>query len=141
VRAVLQRAAVVAVLLWLMAWALYLGSGRWSIVLLLAPPAFALGDALAVRRKTRLSAQVDAALPQLVADEDSTDGLRVAEGRIIDRRDRLVGALPPRLIAVRLLEMPDGQRYRVRAAVSRSSDPAAIEWRVERVVPASPSRR
>lgn len=131
-RAVGQRALLAAALLWGAALILWLGSGRWSVVLLAAPLVFAVGDALAVRRKARLAAVVDAALPQLVSSDDAGAAFRAIDARIMERRDRLVGLLPPRLLAHRLLETPDGTRLVVRAELRRA-DADAIRWRVDRL--------
>lgn len=131
-REVLQRAALAAALLWSAAGVLYLGSGRWSLVLLVAPLVFAAGDAWAVRRKRRLAAFVDAELSRLASDDPATD-FHGADVRVLDRRDRLVGLLPPTLDALRLVQAPAGERFRVRARVSRLGDPAAIRWRVDRI--------
>ncbi len=126
-RAVLQRAALAAALLWSAALLLYIGSGRWSAVLLAAPVVFAAGDLLASRRKARLAALVDATLLQLVAD----DGVSFAQAQVLQRRDRLLGAFPPRLHAERLLRA-NGRRYRLRATLARAH-PDAIDWQVARL--------
>lgn len=130
-RAVWQRAALAAVLLWSAAGLLYAGAGRVSVVLLVAPAVFAVGDALAQRRKSRLTARVDAALIQLVSSE-AGGGFTAAGATVLERRDRLLGVFPPTLHALRLLRTADGQRFRVRAVVARD-DADAIDWRVERL--------
>jgi len=133
VRAVLQRAALAAALLWLAAALIYAGSGRWSVVLLLAPVVFAIGDAWAVRRKARLTAFVDAELALLVSDADQGDEFRAADAVVVERRERLLGALPPVLLAQRILRMPDGRLIKVQAKVQRFGRADEIKWRVERL--------
>jgi hypothetical protein len=135
VKAVLQRAALAAAVLWLAAALLYAGSGRWSIVLLLAPLVFAAGDAWAVRRKARLTAWLDAELLLLVSDADDGQVFRAADAVIVERRERLLGGLPPVLLAQRTLRMPDGQLIQVQAKVRRLGRADEIDWRVERLRP------
>jgi hypothetical protein len=134
VKAVLQRAAVAAAVLWLAAAVLYASSGRWSIVLLLAPLVFAAGDAWAVRRKARLTAWLDAEL-QLLVSEDDDQVFRAADAVIVEKRERLLGGLPPVLLAKRTLRMPDGQLIQVQAKVRRLGRADEIAWRVERLRP------
>jgi hypothetical protein len=134
VKAVLQRAALAAAVLWLAAALLYAGSGRWSIVLLSAPLVFAAGDAWAVRRKARLTAWLDAEL-QLLVSENDDQVFRAADAVIVDRRERLLGGFPPVLLAQRTLRMPDGQLIQVRARVRRVGRADGIDWRVERLRP------
>lgn len=132
-RAVLQRAALAAVVLWLAAALLYAGSGRWSVVLLLAPLVFAAGDAWAVRRKARLSAWLDAELPLLVSGVDDGASFRAADAVVVEKRERLQGGLPPVLLAQRILRMPDGRHFLVRAKLRRIGRPDEIAWRVEQL--------
>lgn len=136
-RQVAQRAALAAALLWTAAALIHAGSGRWSVVLLLAPVVFALGDLLATRRKARLTALVDATLLQLVSSDAGGAPFSAARGTVLERRDRLLGVLPPTLHALRLLQGADGRRYRVRAVVGRH-DADAIDWRVERLPDGAP---
>lgn len=132
-RAVLQRAALVGALLWLAAAMLYVGSGRWSAVLLLAPVVFAVGDAWAVQRKALLTAWLDTELPLLVSDADDGRAFRAADGAIVEKRERLLGGFPPVLLAQRILRMPDGELIRVQARVRRLGRSDEIDWRVERL--------
>lgn len=134
-RAVLQRAALAAAVLWLAAAVLYAGSGRWSIVLLLAPVVFAAGDEWAVRRKARLTAWLDTELPLLISDADDGRVFRGADAVIVERRERLLGGFPPVLLAQRILRMPDGRLIRVQAKVRRLGRANEIDWRVERLSP------
>lgn len=137
VRPVVQRAAVAAVLLWTAAALIHAASGRWSVVLLIAPAVFALGDLLAARRKARLTALVDATLPQLVSNDAAGPPFSAAQATVMERRDRLLGVLPPTLHALRVLQSADGRFYRVRAVVGRD-DADAIDWRVERLPDGAP---
>lgn len=112
--------------------ALWLATGRWSMVLALGPLAFILGDALAARRKARLQAAVDRAFETLVGDDEG--GFRARDAVVLQRRARLLG-LPPRLVEIRIVRMPDARHYAVRAE-ARRSDPAAVRWRVARLTDA-----
>ncbi len=132
-KAVLQRAALAAAVLWLAAVVLYAGSGRWSIVLLLAPVVFAAGDAWAVRRKARLVAWLDAELLLLVSDADDGQVFRAADAVVVEKRERLLGGLPPVLLAQRILRLPDGQLFKVQAKARRVGRGEDINWLVERL--------
>ena len=97
---------------WLGAALLYASTGHLSLVLLLAPVAFILGDRAAERRKARLQALVDAAFLQLVGDEEPV--FRGREVAVLRQRARLLG-LPPRLVDIRIVRSPAGHHWAVRA--------------------------
>jgi hypothetical protein len=111
---------------WLAAAALYLAAGHVSLVLLLGPLAFILGDAVAERRKSRLRALVDAAFVELVSDE--APGFSGRSAVVLRRRSRLLG-WPPRLIDIRIVRSPDGAHWAVRAE-ARGPSADDIAWRV-----------
>jgi hypothetical protein len=118
-----------AALGWAGAALLHGATGQLSLVLLLAPVAFVLGDWAAERRKARLQALVDAAFLQLVSDDEpGFSGRRVTVAR---RRARLLG-LPPRLVEIRIARAPDGAHWAVRAE-ARGPTPDDIAWRVTRL--------
>ena len=114
---------------WTGAGLLHAATGHLSLVLLLAPVAFALGDGAAVRRKARLQALVDAAFAQLVSDDEPSFSGRAVT--VVRRRSRLLG-LPPRLIDIRIARGPDGTHWAVRAE-ARGPSPDDIRWRVTRL--------
>jgi hypothetical protein len=133
--AVPWRWLVAAAIGWLAAFWVYMITGQISLVLLAGPVAYVVGDVAAERRKKRLQETVDAAFLELVSDEnDTADAFAGRQARIERHRSRLLG-LPPRLIDLRLVVMPDGARYAVRAETARA-DPAAISWRVTRLTQA-----
>jgi hypothetical protein len=108
---------------------LFAATGHWSVVLLLGPTAFILGDVVAARHKARLQARVDAAFIQLVSDDDS--GFRGADAIVLRQRARLLG-FPPRLVDIRMVRMPHGSHFAVRAE-TRDGAPDRIDWRVTRL--------
>jgi hypothetical protein len=123
------RWLVAALVGWLAAIVLYVATRHVSLVLLLGPVAFALGDAAAERRKARLQRLVDAAFVQLVSDDDPEFSGRTVT--VLRRRARLLG-LPPRLVDIRVVRSPRGCHWAVRAEASgRSVDD--IRWRVTRL--------
>ena len=123
------RWLVAAAVGWGGAGLLHASTGHLSMVLLLAPGAFILGDWAAERRKARLQALVDAAFLQLVSDDDSRfSGMAVT---ILRRRSRLLG-LPPRLIDIRIVRGPDDSHWAVRAE-ARGPSRDDIRWRVTRL--------
>jgi hypothetical protein len=134
--AVPWRWLVAAAIGWLAAFWVYMITGQISLVLLAGPVVYVVGDVAAERRKKHLQETVDAAFLELVSDENDTaaDAFAGRQARIERRRSRLLG-LPPRLIDLRLVVMPDGARYAVRAETARA-DPAAISWRVTRLTQA-----
>lgn len=113
---------------WAGALLLYAGTGHLSLVLLLGPLAFILGDAAASRRKARLQALVDTAYLQLVSEDGGFDGRLAA---VLRRRSRLLG-WPPRLVDVRIARSPDGMHWAVRAE-ARGPSLDDIAWRVTRL--------
>jgi hypothetical protein len=123
------RWLVAAALGWLGAAALYAATSHLSLVLLLAPVAFFLGDWAAERRKRRLQSLVDRAFRQLVSD----DAPRFCghEVTVLRRRARLLG-LPPRLIDIRIARGRDGSHWAVRAE-ARGPSVDDIAWRVTRL--------
>jgi hypothetical protein len=123
------RWLIAALVGWLPAAAVYAASGHVSLVLLLGPLAFALGDAAAERRKARLQRLVDAAFVQLVSDDDAAFSGRSVT--ILRRRARLLG-WPPRLIDIRVARSPDGGHWAVRAE-ARGPTVDDIRWRVTRL--------
>ena len=108
---------------------LHAATGHVSLVLLLGPVAFMLGDAAAERRKARLQRLVDAAFVQLVSDEDPAFSGRAVS--ILRRRARLLG-WPPRLIDICVARSPDGHHWAVRAE-ARGPTVDDIRWRVTRL--------
>lgn len=73
---------------------------------------------------------VEAAFQELVsADDVQFDG---AQAEVLARRARLLGLAPPRLVELRLVRMPAGGHYAVRAETAGGS----VEWRVQRLDPA-----
>ena len=126
------RWLVAALTGWLAAVALYAATGQVSLVLLLGPVAFVLGDAAAGRRKERLQRLVDAAFAQLVGEDDPAfSGSTVT---VLRRRARLLG-WPPRLIDIRIALSPDGSHWAVRAE-ARGPTTDDIRWRVTRLTDA-----
>jgi hypothetical protein len=105
---------------------LFAATGHLSLVLILGPVAFALGDAAAERRKARLQALVDAAFRQLVSEGEA--GFEGARAVILRQRARLLG-LPPRLIDIRVARSPDGRHWAIRAE-ARGPSVDDIRWRV-----------
>lgn len=124
--------ALVLLLAWGGAAAVWLVSGQISAVLVAAPLAWVLADALLTRRRVRLAARVAAAFGELVSEDDSA-GFDGAQARVLAQRGRLFGALPPRLVELRLVEMPAGAHYLVRAELRAAGAPVA--WRVTRLSP------
>jgi hypothetical protein len=120
------------------AWLVYLAIGQLSVVLLAGPLAYIVGDAAAAVRKARLQAIIDAAFVELVSDDAADPNFNGRGARILRQRSRLVG-LPPRLLDLRLVAMPDGTHYAVRAETARA-DPDAIAWRVARLTDAERER-
>jgi hypothetical protein len=120
------------------AWLVYLAIGQLSVVLLAGPLAYIVGDAAAAARKARLQAIIDAAFVELVSDDAADANFNGRYARILRQRSRLVG-LPPRLLDLRLVAMPDGAHYAVRAETARA-DPDAIVWRVARLTDAERER-
>lgn len=116
----------------------YLVTGQWSVVLIAGPLAYIVGDAAASARKARLQAIVDAAFAELVSDDAIDRNFCGREARLLRQRSRLAG-LPPRLIDVRLVAMPDGTHYAVRAEVTRAAADAIV-WRVARLTEAERGR-
>jgi len=114
---------------WTSAGLLHAVTGHLSLVLLLAPVAFVLGDRAAERRKDRLQALVDAAFLQLVSDDEP--GFSGRAVTVVRQRSRLLG-LPPRLVDIRIARAPDGTHWAVRAA-ARGPSPDDIAWRVTRL--------
>lgn len=114
---------------WLGAALLYFASGHLSLVLLLGPIAFVLGDLAAARRKARLQAVVERSFRQLVSDEEP--GFRGDRVRVLRQRSRLLG-MPPRLIDIRIVRSPEGNHWAVRAE-ARSANVEQIGWRVTRL--------
>lgn len=109
--------------------ALHAATRHVSLVLLLGPVAFMLGDAAAERRKARLQRLVDGAFVQLVSDDDPAFAGRAVT--VLRRRARLLG-WPPRLIDVRVVRSPDGRHWAVRAE-ARGPTADDIRWRVTRL--------
>jgi len=114
---------------WAAALGLWWASGRISLTLLLAPLAWWAGSRLAGARRARLEALVEAALTDLVS-EDGTD-FDGAQAQVLARRSRLIGLLPPRLVELRLLRMPTGAHYAVRAETAGGP----VRWRVQGLSP------
>jgi hypothetical protein len=117
---------------WMGAALLYLATGHLSLVLLLGPIAFVLGDVTAERRKARLQAEVERAFRQLVSEEEP--GFRGDSARVLRQRSRLLG-IPPRLVDIRIVRTPEGSHWAVRAE-ARSADADEIRWRVTRLTDA-----
>lgn len=117
---------------WLAAAVLYAAAGHVSLVLLLGPIAFVLGDMAAERRKARLQALVERAFVQLVSDE--APGFAGRTAVVLRRRSRLLG-LPPRLVDVRIVRGADGAHWAVRAE-ARGPSLDDIRWRVTRLTEA-----
>ncbi|MGB2818154.1 MAG: hypothetical protein WBC37_13115 [Burkholderiaceae bacterium] len=126
------RWLVAAAIGWLAAAALYAATGQLSLVLLLGPIAFVLGDVAAERRKVRLQRLVDAAFVQLVSDDDPAFSGRAVV--VLRRRARLLG-WPPRLIDIRIARSRDGSHWAVRAE-ARGPTADDIRWRVSRLTEA-----
>ena len=108
---------------------LHATTGHVSLVLLLGPVAFVLGDAAAERRKERLQRLVDAAFAQLVSDDEPAFSGRTVT--VLRRRARLLG-WPPRLIDIRVARSPEGRHWAVRAE-ARGPTVDDIRWRVTRL--------
>jgi hypothetical protein len=126
------RWLVAAAIGWLAGAVLYATTRHVSLVLLLGPIAFVLGDVVAERRKARLQRLVDDAFVQLVSDDGSGfSGQTVA---VVRRRARLLG-WPPRLIDIRVARSPDGSHWVVRAE-ARGPGADDIRWRVTRLTDA-----
>jgi hypothetical protein len=123
------RWLVAAAVGWTGAGLLHAATGQLSLVLLLAPVAFVLGDGAAERRKARLQALVDAAFLQLVSDDEP--GFSGRGVTVVRRRARLLG-LPPRLVDIRIARSADGAHWAVRAE-ARGPSPDDIAWRVTRL--------
>jgi hypothetical protein len=126
------RWLVAALTAWVAAVALYAATGQVSLVLLLGPVAFVLGDVAAGRRKARLQRLVDEAFVELVGEDDPAFAGSTAT--ILRRRARLLG-WPPRLIDIRIASSPDGNRWAVRAE-ARGPTADDIRWRVTRLTDA-----
>lgn len=72
---------------------------------------------------------VETAVRELVSEDGADfDG---AHAQVLARRSRLIGLLPPRLVELRLLRMPTGGHYAVRAETAGGP----IRWRVQRLSP------
>jgi hypothetical protein len=111
---------------WVAAAILFTATGHLSLVLILGPVAFVLGDASAERRKARLRALVDAAFAQLVSEDGA--GFEGRTAVTLRHRARLVG-LPPRMIDIRVARTPDGRHWAIRAE-ARGPSVDDIRWRV-----------
>lgn len=123
------RWLVAALVGWPAAAVLYIATGQVSLVLLLGPPAFVLGDAAAGKRKARLQRLVDAAFVQLVSDDDPAFSGRSVT--VLRHRARLLG-WPPRLIDLRVARSPQGGHWAVHAE-ARGPTADDIRWRVTRL--------
>ena len=114
---------------WSAAFGLWWGTGRVSAILLAGPLVVWAAASLASVRRARLEAQVAAAFSELISeDELRFDGARA---EVLARRARLLGIAPPRLVELRLVRMPEGEHYAVRAETTG----AAVAWRVQRLSP------
>ena len=103
---------------WVAAAVLYATAGHVSLVLLLGPIAFVLGDMAAERRKA----------------SDEAPGFAGRTAVTLRRRSRLLG-LPPRLIDLRIVRGADGVHWAVRAE-ARGPSLDDIRWRVTRLTEA-----
>lgn len=117
---------------WLAAALLLVATQQLSLVLLLGPVAFVLGDLAAERRKARLQSVVDLAFRQLVSDNGPC--FRGDSVVVLRQRSRLLG-LPPRLIDIRLARALDGSHWAIRAE-ARGAGIDGIRWRVTRLTEA-----
>ena len=117
---------------WGAALLVWLGAGQWSIVLLLGPPVYIAGDLAAATRRRRLQQVVDAAFADLVGTEvGGAEHFAGRDARVVRQRSRLAG-LPPRLIDLRIVQMPDGVHYAVQAQTARARADT-IRWHVTRL--------
>lgn len=123
--------ALVAVAAWTVAGLVWLASGYLSLILVAAPIAWALVDAAVRHRKSRLARVVERAFPQLEAEAGGEGDFNGAAARVLARRVRLLGLLPPRLIELRWTQMPSGEQFVVRAELRSESHP--VLWQVIRV--------
>jgi hypothetical protein len=98
-----------------------------SWILLAAPLAWWAGAQLAAARRLRLEKMVEAAFRELVS-EDAAD-FDGARAEVLARRARLLGVAPPRLVELRLVRMPVGGPYAVRAETAGGP----VAWRVQRL--------